>query len=298
MDFRTSISDGMKAYVLLINERKMKAFPWAWWAAVGALVAGRGFPPLFPSVVIVVAMLLIAISVYIYNNVTDLEMDKLNPIKVNRPLPSGAVTTRQAMSLVYIFGAVGIALTFLTNLTTILLVLLYISLAIFYSHPRIRFKNRFVLKEFTMAIGCFLAVLIGSMATGMVNMGVIFSGTFLFAIAMVASITFIDVPDMEEDRKYGVKTLTMLFKWKTKVEMMIIAVLILMTLTPLTYVNLGFNTVFPIIVIIACLIFLRQLFPLLNKFDNTRFWKGYKWSYRFFILVNIAAILGSLPLNL
>jgi len=291
----TSLIDTIKVYGMLINARRIKIFPWPWTAIIGLLIASRGAPPILPSIITVSAMVAIAICVYTYNDVIDLDMDRMNPEKVNRPLPSGKASKKQAMSLVYLSGFIGISLLFLTRFEVFILCLTFMILYLAYSNPHIRLKKRFVLKESTLAVGGLLSLLAGAMVVGSISLSIVFLGMFLSSWAIIASITFVDVPDVKEDAESGIKTITMLFKWKTKIEIAIAFVLIVMTLTPLTYIQLQFNVLFPIAVVILCLWFLRTLFPLISNFEKTKFLRAFNTAYRFFILVEIVAVIGSLP---
>ena len=285
-----------RTHAVLFKSRLEKIWPWPWWTGVGLLVASHGSPPLLPTVFVIVSMLTIATCVYVYNDVMDLEMDKLNPEKLNRPLPSGKVSKKEAISIVYLNGFVGIALSLFINIETFLLCAIYIVLFLAYSNPHIRLKKKFLLKEVTLSMGCLLSTFIGGMAAGTISASVIFSGVFLFVFGILGSAAFADVPDITEDKKYGVKTLAMVLGWKTRIEMVILFVLVIMTLTPLTYVQLGLNIVFPIMVVASCFLFLRFLFTLLNRFERSTHMRATYIAFTFSMLVQIALILGSLQI--
>jgi len=289
-------SDLARAYVLQVKSRKTEIFMWSWAIVVGCLIAGRGFPPVLPTILTALSMLAIATAVYTYNDVTDIELDRLNPIKKNRAVPSGKISVKEAMAIVYTSGFVGVILSFFTNLKTFLLLMLWTALFLLYSNSRIRLKKRFLLKEGTIGIGFFLASLIGGMAVGSVSPAVIFSGIFFAAFVFLGFPAFRDTTDMKEDKLYGVKSLAVLLDWKAKLEMVILFILAVMTLTPLTYVRFNLNVIFPIVVVASSFLILRFLFPLLNRFEQTNYQRAYRFLFGFFLASQIALILGSLPL--
>lgn len=283
------------AYAQLVRTRVSKIFIWPWVTAISLLIANHGFPPLLPAITTIASMWAIATCVYLYNDVIDIEMDKLNPEKRNRPLPSGKVSIREALNIVYLNGLIGIVLSLLVNLKTFLLCMTFMVLFLAYSYPGIRLKKKFLLKEVTLAIGAIITFLIGGMV-GEVTSGLIFSAVYFFIFTLIISPALVDVPDIKEDREYGVKSLAMVLSWKTRMEIVILFLLVTMTITPLTYVQLGFNVVLPIILVAACLLFLRFLIPLLSGFEQKAFRKTYKVMYGFWMLVQLGLVLGSFPL--
>ncbi len=239
-------------------------------------------------------MLGIAISVYIYNDVTDLEMDRLNPEKRNRPLPSGKVTVKEAMRLIYVSGFMGLALSLLVNVETFLLCTVFMALFFIYSFPRIHLKKKFIIKEGTLAIGSFLVCIIGGVATSVVTVPVIFLGIFLFIYMYVG--TPIDASlDLVEDTKYGCKTLAMVVPWKRLVQMFMVFLLALMISMPLTYQYLGFNILFPIVIVLSSGLSLYLLYPLLGK-EKLSSQKELLSLYIPWITAQVGVILGTLPL--
>jgi len=281
-------------YTLLVRKRLNKIFPWPWFTAASILIASRGLPPLLPAIITIVSMFAIATCVYIYNDVIDLEMDKLNTEKLDRPLPSGKVSIKKAKSVVILGGFIGTGLSLLVNLKTFLLCVAYLTLFWAYSYPRIRLKKRFLLKEGTLAMGGILSSLIGGMAVGSVSAAVTFWGIFLFVTPFVVLPTFADFQDIKEDKEYGIKSLAMVWSWKTKIEIIILYILVVMIITPVSYMQLGLNIIFPIVVVASCLLFLRFIFPLLSRYEYKPWSRAYKAVHGFWILMQVALILGSL----
>lgn len=281
--------------VSLVLVRMRKVFVWPWIGIVATLTGSRCSPPIVPTVLAAASLFLIAISVYIYNDVTDLEMDRLNPTKRDRPLPSGRVTVKEAMNIVYVCGLAGLALSLLVNVPTFLLCATFMALYLFYSDPRVRLKRRFILKEGTIAAGNLLSSLIGGTAIGSVSPSIVFLGLFLSAYAFVGA-PIDEISDIVEDEKFGCRTIPMVIRWKRLVQLFMGFLLVVMFTMPLTYRHLGFNTLFPIIVVLSSGLSMVLLFPLLKKAEAEKMLSVRELMplYIPWITTHVAVILGTL----
>jgi 4-hydroxybenzoate polyprenyltransferase len=295
---RMALANLVRAFSLQLKCRRTEVFMWPWVTAVGCMIASRGFPPIIPLATVILSMIAIAICVYTYNDVTDIELDKLNPIKKNRAVPSGTISTREAMDIVYISGPAGIVLALLTDSRAFTFMMIWAALFILYSTPQIRLKKRLLLKEVTIGLGMFLCTVAGGMIVGEITPSVLFAGVFFAVFVSLGFPAFRDTTDMKEDKLYGVKSLAVLLSWKTKLEIVILLILAIMTLTPLTYITFNFNVILPILIVGTCFLVLRFLFPLLNRFEELQYQKAYKSMFVLFVTSQIALILGSLPLTI
>ena len=288
-----------RTFALMFKAKLQGIFVWTWSTTVACLIVGRGFPPMVPTIMTVASMLFLAISVYFYNDVIDQEMDSLNDVKKDRPLPSGAVSERNVMTIVYATAIIGLVLSYQINLYSFLFSLFYWVVFYLYSFPGIRLKSRFLMKDFVIFSGFPLCSLVGSYAiTGTLSMAVLVSG-FLFAIySSAANPIFGDSLDMAEDAKFGVKNLALLLSWKRKAQLMIFGVLFVMTVTPLTYVQLGFNMLLPILTVLMSLFLLKQLIPIMGAFDSTRVASVRKYVYGYMVVFELLVIIGTLNINI
>lgn len=242
-------------------------------------------------------MLAITSCGYIYNDVTDVEMDKINPIKSKRPLPAGLTRKEDAMLLVYLTGLIGITLSLFLNPICFVLCVIYLVLSIIYSHPAVRLKKRFIIKELTVASGYILTMLTGGFAVvGTFHTTFVFAGILYFFFSFMGLPAFHDITDVKEDEMYGVKTMAIVLSWKRKVQLLMFFILAMMTLTPFTYTSLGFNAILPIIVVAMGIIVLRYLVPLSNAFERGLFIKTRRIAYVYYISIHIALIVSTLRL--
>ncbi|MFI5252451.1 MAG: decaprenyl-phosphate phosphoribosyltransferase [Bacteroidota bacterium] len=99
-------------------------------------------------------------GVYLFNDIADLESDKLHPTKSKRPLPSGKITTSTAwMSSVILFLIGGLAAFALRPAFGVIIVL-YVVMNVCYSYV---LKNVVILDVMTISAGFVLRVLGGAL---------------------------------------------------------------------------------------------------------------------------------------
>jgi len=291
-------SDLMRSLIYFTLAHKGSVISWSWTTLIGCFIAGRGFPSILPTICSVSAVLAITLSVYTFNDVIDVEMDKINPKKRNRPLPSGLFTKEDAMRLTYVTGIIGIVMSLFLNRTSFILCLTYLFLFTIYSHPVIRLKKRFIIKESIVASGYILTTLIGGFAVaGKFQSTFVFAGVLYFFFSFMGMPAFHDITDVKEDEIFGVRTMAIVLSWRRKVQMLMLFILAMMTLTPFTYARLGFNAVLPVVVVAMGLIVLRYLIPLSNAFERSLFIKTRKTAYVYYILIHVVLVISTLNIQ-
>ena len=105
---------------------------------------------------------LTASIVYIFNDIKDIESDKLHPQKCKRPIASGKITKKQAIFIIIILAIVTmeIALTkFANNLEIICILLIYVGINIAYT---IKLKKIPIVDIFILAMGFLIRVIFGA----------------------------------------------------------------------------------------------------------------------------------------
>jgi len=135
----------------------------------------------------------------------------------------------------------------------------------------------------------------GAVVNGSVGPTIVFAGIFSSLFVFFGVPAFRDTTDIMEDKLFGVKSMATILNWKQRLEMVIFFVLAIMTLTPLTYMNFGFNVIFPIVVVAMGLLALRFLFPLLNHLEEAKYTSALRIMTSYFFLAGISMIIGSLP---
>jgi 4-hydroxybenzoate polyprenyltransferase len=295
-----------KSTVSLIKSRKEALGLWLWCAVVACLVAGRGFPPIQPSLMSIAATFFIALAVYVYNDVVDIDADKHNAFKNNRPIASGEVSRSNAMKLIYISSIIGLTISFLNNFMSFLFSSLYFILFVLYSNPKIHLKKRFLVKESVISSGLIIVGLSVNYAIlGSFSL-MVFFGFLLFAVfAFLSMPTGFDSTDVVADKLQGVKSIASMLSWRQRMQMAMTGMLVIMTITPITYVNFGYNILLPVSIMLTGLVFLWLMYPLMMSFnpvadtvDTSVLMRTRKIVIIFIFVICGCVILGSLNLSM
>jgi 4-hydroxybenzoate polyprenyltransferase len=110
-----------------------------------------------------VAFCLISSTIYIINDIVDLEQDKLHPSKRKRPLPAGKISIGSALRLAIVLGVSGLLLGYFASVTVAVILLLYTMMNIAYSY---KLKHIVILDVFIIATGFMLRILAGTLGLG------------------------------------------------------------------------------------------------------------------------------------
>ena len=109
------------------------------------------------------AFSLLASSVYVFNDMLDIESDKLHPTKNKRPLASGAITKNEGFILIFVLLSLSGVLFFQLGIVSVLVISsIYLVQNILYT---IKLKNIAILDIMLIAVGFVLRILIGGAAT-------------------------------------------------------------------------------------------------------------------------------------
>ena len=129
------------------------------------LAAGKLFEPaiLRGAALAFVAFCLVSASVYLVNDVRDVEEDRLHPTKRFRPIAAGELKPATALALATVLGACGLALGFLVSAPLGITVLVYVSLQLLYS----AYLKHLPVVDLAMVASAFLLrAIAGGVATG------------------------------------------------------------------------------------------------------------------------------------
>jgi len=211
------------------------------------------------------SMMAISLSVYIYNDITDIKIDKIN--KLDRPLVTGKASIKDAFELVIFLSLLGHIIALLISLKFFLLILSFFILFFIYSFPKVHLKSKFLLKDLTIAFGTFLSYLIGGSVIGSILTPIILMAIVGFVASLSTSIVK-DIEDVKGDKVYKVKTLPIVWGFTLTVRLAIALVVSGGIATIIGYYQLGFNIAFPILATLAFVAWVYTLHPLLKKYDK------------------------------
>jgi 4-hydroxybenzoate polyprenyltransferase len=124
---------------------------------------------LLPAILAFLAFSFAASSIYCFNDIYDVEADRLHPKKCTRPIASGAISAASGYAIMVVSLLISLAFIILSqNLIgggkiSLLIIIVYYVMNIAYC---IRLKQIAVVDVFIIAIGFVLRVLMGGFATG------------------------------------------------------------------------------------------------------------------------------------
>lgn len=131
------------------------------------------------SILAFIAFSFSASAIYIFNDYKDIDDDRLHPKKKHRPLASGAVSKRNALSLMFILFFFGFVLMVSLSLQALAILFLYVVLNTAYS---LYLKHVAIIDVTIIAIGFVLRLFVGAAVTNTTLSMWIVITTFLLAM--------------------------------------------------------------------------------------------------------------------
>lgn len=110
-----------------------------------------------------IAFCLVASAVYIINDLKDIAVDRIHPLKRKRPLASGAVSNSTATVLLAILILVGLSLSYWLNPIFFYLIGAYLALNVAYSFG---LKNISIVDLFIVSLGFLIRIYSGGILAG------------------------------------------------------------------------------------------------------------------------------------
>lgn len=120
-------------------------------------------------------------SVYIFNDLVDIEFDKLHPKKKNRPLANGSISVSLANCIAASLLASAILLLYFVNFDGVFPVLLYLAMNILYT---LYLKNLALFDIFSISLGFVLRVFSGLAVTSLSSSFWLISLTFTLSLLL------------------------------------------------------------------------------------------------------------------
>ncbi|MFH0702754.1 MAG: decaprenyl-phosphate phosphoribosyltransferase [bacterium] len=126
-----------------------------------------------------VAFSLIASTIYIFNDIRDLDEDKNHPVKKHRPLTANKIPLNYAVILMLVLFFTGNSIAYFLNINLLFILLLYFILNVLYS---LGLKHISIIDIFIISIGFVLRIFAGSVTTNTSLTIWIIVMTFLLAL--------------------------------------------------------------------------------------------------------------------
>ncbi len=289
LETRSTVSSYFKVLSRYAKARSLIfIFPWA--TFISALIAANGYPDPLVTGMAVGASYLIMLAIYSYNDVVDLNVDRINA--PNRPLVSGKVNQKDLTRLVWILNGSALALTALINLQTLAIASLLVVLGIVYSHPKTHYRDIFPLKTVLTATGAALVSLLGGSALGNFSPYVIFAALIFFAFECILAVLG-DVHDLRGDRTAGRRTFPILFGLKPTIVMMMLFSASIALTTVMVSSLIHMNNIGLMVIIAASSTSIALIRGLMYNYGNRTYVQNTRYAMRFVhVLLQLGLFVG------
>ena len=282
--------------IALIKSRKEVVFGVTWTTALATIIAGKGIPPMTKSFLSIMALMMLSLSVYVYNDLVDREMDAYSDQekKKGRPIANGKVSKNIAMKFIIATGLLGLGVCYMINTTVFIIGVLYSIILYLYSYPLIRFKTVYILKNAVTSLVLPIAFLIGGAAiqnTISTTMLFLFLTFYMFMFAILPAGA--DCLDLAEDKAFNVKTIGGTLSWRQNVYLFNFGILVIITGAVLSYsfFNLSYYT--PILMTVFGLPVMKYTLGLIKENGETAAYKLRPVGYGFLMLTPLIITLGA-----
>ncbi len=197
--------------------KNTRLLQWWWWIGVCALAAYAFNPEVMikPLLLVILGFSFLFASVYSLNNTCDYNSDKGNPSKRN-PVAQEKISFEGGVAESIILGGVGLIFLGLVSLEGIISGVLLLILSVIYHVPPIRTKARPYLDIITITLLYSTPFFVGYSAINSIEVKGA-SLAILFGLISGATHPFQTAKDIEEDRRNGDITVSVLIGVKKSV---------------------------------------------------------------------------------
>lgn len=210
----------------LARSRFMRASVYTWATCVAVTLSAGGKPDLTVTFLSALTTFVMFLAIYVFNDLTDLQVDLINAPK--RPLALQSVTKTDAAVLVLLLNFAGMAIGLWLGPMTFLITIAELLLGITYSVKPFSFKDRFLIKTLAIGAGGILASLFGGVAgaesigyaaaTNTLNVAVVYAAS-LFLIFLFVTSPINDLADYVGDKAQGRRTIPIIIGQKNTVRL-------------------------------------------------------------------------------
>lgn len=220
---------------------------WALW------VATPGVPPLGILVVFIAGVWLMRAAGCVVNDYADRKFDGHVKRTANRPLPSGAVSEKEARNLFIVLVLLAFMLVLTLNLMTILLSIAALALA--WTYPFMKRYTHLPQVVLGAAFGWSIPMAFAAVSESVpLSCWLMFFANILWAVAYD---TLYAMVDRDDDVKIGIKSTAILFGRHDKLIVGILQVLVLVLMTAVGWLN-GLGWAFYASIAVAGALFIWQ----------------------------------------
>ena len=283
----------IKAFSIFFSIIKSRILVYAFaLAALGTFLISSDakIPDFLVLVRLIPSVFFLALATYLYNDLTDYEVDKVNSRDTN--YSSKKTNYTQILYSTISFFAVSILLAFSINVQTGVGSLAFLGLAIVYSHPKIHLKKIFLVKTIVTATGGFIASLMGALAVQNISYVGIFA-SFIFFLMYFINGPLGDIGDITGDRKGGRRTIPIVLGIKKTFGVIFGAISSMAIILVTNYYFFGIHVVGLTLGLIICLYLVIRIKKLFLQWDDKKKLSQTRTAVRFGIFaIQISILVG------
>ena len=209
--------------------------------ALGAMGMETSIPALLQQTVpLPLISLLVAVGMYILNDLVDADLDRANGKK--RPIPSGIVSKRQAWGFIMLTNSAAVALALVTlNPASMILLAPMLAIGIMYSAPKVALMNRFVIKNLSIAIFYMMCALLGMTSIygadlAFSNPSVPVHSMAVFGVMIFVGSIVNDLGDVKGDKAEGRRTIPIVMGGERTVKMLMVLLMSMPAISWMLYI--------------------------------------------------------------
>ena len=204
----------------LIRSRASRALVFSWSTVAGILITTKGHPPIGDLVLAPTGIFVIALSVYLLNDIVDSDIDRINA--PTRPIPSQAASLKGTFVFLLFLSVIGMSIAYLLGPLAFVIGIMEIVLGVCYSMRPMCFKDRFLVKTFAIGAGGVLANFFGGASVGIFNLNLVYCAA-MFVIFLFATSPINDLADYAGDKALNRRTIPIIIGPTRTVELSIFA---------------------------------------------------------------------------
>lgn len=238
-------------------------------ASIGTFLISSGLqiPDFLVLGRLAVSVYFLALATYLYNDLTDYEIDKVN--NRNNSRNSKTISYRQILYSTIGFFTIAISLAFSINLPTGIASLVCLGLAMIYSHPSTHLKNMFVVKTVITSAGGFMASFMGALAVQNISYIGISSSIILFFMYFING-PLGDIGDMSGDKKGGRRTIPIVLGVNRAFLIILSAISSIAAILVMDYFLLGLHVVGALLGLVICASLIFRVKKLSQHYDDKK----------------------------
>ncbi len=251
-----------------------------------------------------IASYFLGLATYVYNDLTDIDPDKINR-KEQSTVTQNLPKSKLIAIITFLFG-ISASISFVAGHYAFMITVIFIGLGVAYSHPKINLKSKFPLKTIATAAGAGLLSLLGGAAAigdGSNDIYLGFSTNVPVSTIFLAFSFFLfyfiqspigDIADIKGDRAAGRRTFPLVIGLNRTAAIMLSVPFIILTMSAICSNFVHFNVQGIIAIVGTCLLVVAFVGWISNHFHDPSFIKSKRNNVRYLNILMQVSILMAL----